>query len=77
MSATPHLLHRLGRWWHLKLLQARIDQLASLAAQLEAEINTTHDALASVRMELTQCRTRLAAATAPHRNTGQPFTRGL
>ena len=77
MKAGPHLANRLRRWWHLRLLQIRIKQLAALAAELEADIVATHGDLASVRMQLAACRARLAAATVPRRTTTQPFTWGL
>lgn len=79
MSAGPHLLQRARRWWHLKLLQTRIDQLAALVAQMEAEIAQTHNDLAAVRMSLARNRLRMLAATQPRPShaRGQPFTWGL
>ncbi len=77
MSAAPHLLHRLHRWWRLKLLQTRIDQMAGLAAQIEADIERDITKLAALRRRLRHDTARLTAAQHLATRTHPPFTWGL
>jgi len=77
MSAAPHLLQRLRRWWQLKLLQARVDQMAGLAAQIEADIERDITELAALRRSLRQDIARLTAAQHLATRTHPPMTWGL
>jgi hypothetical protein len=77
MNAAPHLLHRMRRWWHLKLLQTRVDQMACLAAQMEADIERDITELAALNRTLRHERARLAAARHLGTPSRQPFTWGM
>lgn len=71
MSAAPHLLQRLRRWWHLQLLQTRAQQLAGLIRQIEADMQGDADEHATLLMELRRVNARLAAVQ-QHRRHAQP-----
>lgn len=77
MSAAPHLLQRLRRWWHLKLLTTRAEQQAALVAQMEQDIDQHLVELAATRRALRDTQARLAAARHLHTCARQPFTWGL
>jgi hypothetical protein len=77
MSAGPHLLLRLRRWWQLKLLQTRIDQMSGLAAQIEADIERDITELAALRRRLRQDTARLTAAQHLATRTHSPMPRGI
>ena len=77
MSARPHLLQRLRRRLHLRLLQTREAQQTALVAQLEQEIDERLADLACRHRDLRDTQARLAAATHLSAPTHQPFTWGL
>lgn len=62
MSATPHLIQRVRRWYALQVLQARAAQLAGLITQIERGMAADADELAALRMGLVNTRQRLALA---------------
>jgi hypothetical protein len=62
MSAAPHLIQRVRRWWHLQLLNAREAQLAGLIAQIERGMAADAGELATLRMHLIDTRQRLVRA---------------
>lgn len=62
MAAAPHLWQRARRWWNLRLMQTRADQLALLIAEIEACIERDRAELAALRPERVRLTMRLQAA---------------
>jgi hypothetical protein len=77
VSAAPHLLQRLRRWWHLRLLHTREAQQSALVAQMEQEIDERLADLACQHRNLRNTQAQLAAATHLSTTAHQPFTWGL
>jgi hypothetical protein len=77
MSAAPHLLQRLRRWWHIRLLETRATQQADLVAQMEQEIDERLADLACRHRDLRHTHAQLAAAQHLRPPAVQPFTWGL
>lgn len=77
MSAGPHLLRRLRRWWHIRLLQTRATQQAALVAQMEQDLDQYQAELASMHGALRDTYAQLAAAQYLHAPERRPFTWGM
>ena len=61
MSAGPHLLHRLRRWYSAHMLRLRHQQINALIAEIEASIRADHDDLAKLLFESRRIGAQLVA----------------
>lgn len=62
MSALPHLLQRLRRWWALACWRTRIAQIDQAITTIEHDLAADAAVLSSLRQERAQLALQLAAA---------------
>ena len=72
MSAVPHLLQRAKRWLQTHMTRVRITQLSELIDSIEDGIQSDHDEVTALRMDLAVERRRLRRLTTPTHQRREP-----